>query len=952
MFKLSEKKYIPLSDVEIQCFVDDKFSTKHIHLACDSNEKCFVVAFKTLPSDSTGVAHILEHTVLCGSKKYPVRDPFFMMTRRSLSTFMNAFTASDFTAYPFSTLNDKDFKNLLSVYLDATFFPNLNQLDFMQEGHRFELSKLKDGSEKLELKGIVYNEMKGAMSSISSQADQGINEFLFPNHTYGFNSGGEPEDILNLTYDNLLEFHRKHYHPSNAVFFTYGNIDINSIQDEIQSSVLSSFNPSLEKIEVKESEYFKTPRYGSKNYKPLSGDENNYHVIISWLLGSSLDPVDKMEAKLIESILLENSASPLAKALEVSKIGRVPSDLTSFDTYKKQMFFVAGLEGVAKNKEKEVEDLVINVFKKLVKEGIPKSIVDASLHQMEIKLKKISGGFPYGLQLLMGSMPYILHDADIIKSYDLEKSLNELKKRLTKINYLENKLDEMFIKNSSRLTFQLIPDDQHDKKKLKKINDYISNKQELLSKLDRENIRKNSELLEIRQSKKDDPNILPKVTVNDVGKSKSYPKSKSYISNGTKKNYYKAGTNGIDYYQAIHSIIKPTFDDLKYATLFADIMCEVGIKEKNYEDIQKLQSEILGQITSNFTILRDVNNSSFKLGIKMGGYSLQSKSDEMKELINETIENFRLDEIDRINEITKMHISGLEKSLTNAGHYFAMTSADAQMSFLGVVSEVSGGISYLKNLKNLRLPDGNTDVQKLIGIFQNLKNKIVIKPTSDVTVSSNDLKLVSSESDKVLNDKLEDITGISLFQNGSAWLTETDVNFCAQSFKSVGYKHPDAPVLTVLGAVLRNGFLHTAIREKGGAYGSGAMQDMSTKTFKFFSYRDPNVALTFDAFNESINWAVKSITKDKLEEGILNIISSIDKPSSPASEALADYSSNNNGYTQQMRTEFRQKVIETTVERLIEVAETYLTVECKKSVLSNKKFENELKSLNLETKQV
>ena len=324
----------------------------------------------------------------------------------------------------------------------------------------------------------------------------------------------------------------------------------------------------------------------------------------------------------------------------------------------------------------------------------------------------------------------------------------------------------------------------------------------------------------------------------------------------------------------------------------------------------------------------------------------------MKELINGTIQNFRLDEKDRINEITKMHISGLEKSLTNAGHYFAMTSADAQMSSLGVISEVSGGISYLKNLKSLRLPDGNTDVKKLISIFQNLKNKIVIKPTSDVTVSSNDRKKVSSESDKILNQKLEDITGISLYKNDTAWLTETDVNFCAQSFKSVGYKHPDAPVLTVLGAVLRNGFLHTAIREKGGAYGSGAMQDMSTKTFKFFSYRDPNVALTFEAFNESINWALKSITKDKLEEGILNIISSIDKPSSPASEALADNNSNNNGYTQQMRKEFRRKVIETTVERLIEVAETYLTIESKKSVLSNKKFENELKSLNLEIKQV
>ena len=952
MFKLSEKKYIPLSDVEIQYYVDDQFSTKHIHLACKSNEKCFVVAFKTLPSDSTGVAHILEHTVLCGSKKYPVRDPFFMMTRRSLSTFMNAFTASDFTAYPFSTLNDKDFKNLLSVYLDATFFPNLNELDFMQEGHRFELTKSNNGSEKLELKGIVYNEMKGAMSSISSQADQGINEFLFPNHTYGFNSGGEPEDILNLTYDDLVNFHKKHYHPSNAVFFTYGNIDVNSIQDEIQANVLSNFKPSIEKIEVEDSEHFKTPRYGSKNYKPLSGDEKNHHVVISWLLGSSLDPVDKMEAKLLESILLENSASPLAKALEVSKIGRVPSDLTSFDTYKKQMYFVAGLEGVAKNKEKEVENLVLNVFKELIKKGIPKSIVNASLHQIEIKLRKISGGFPYGLQLLMGSMPYILHDADIVKSYDLEKSLNELKKRITSENYLENKLDEMFIKNTSRLTFQLIPDNQHDEKKIKKVNDFILNKEKLLSEFDRENIRNNTEKLEIRQSKKDDPNILPKVTVSDVGKSKSYPNCISYNFNGTKQHVYKAGTNGIDYYQCTHPLIKPSFVDLEYATLFAYIMCEVGIKDKDYEYIQKLQSETLGLISSNFTILREVNNDIFKLGIKMGGYSLQTKTDKMRELIETTINDFRLDEIDRINELAKMHVSSMEKSLTDAGHYFAMISSDAQISSLGAISEISGGISYLKNLKNLRLSDGNIDVQKLISIFQNLKNKIVIKPITDVTVSSDDLNMNSSESDVSVNEQLSEITGVTLFKKETAWLTETDVNFCAQSFKSVGHKHADAPVLTVLGAVLRNGFLHTAIREKGGAYGSGAMQDMSTKTFKFFSYRDPNIIETFDAFNESISWAIKSITKDKLEEGILNIISSIDKPSSPASEALSDYNSNNNGFTQQMRKDFRSAVLDTTVDRLVEVAEKYLTVGSKKSVLSNKKFEKELSSLDFEIQQV
>ena len=952
MSKLSEKKYIPLSNVEIQSFTDDKFSTKHIHLASESNEKCFVVAFKTLPSDSSGVAHILEHTVLCGSKKYPVRDPFFMMTRRSLSTFMNAFTASDFTAYPFSTLNDKDFQNLLSVYLDATFFPNLNELDFMQEGHRFELVKSENSPEKLELKGIVYNEMKGAMSSVSSQADQGFNEQLFKNHTYGFNSGGEPEDIPKLTYQNLVEFHKKHYHPSNAVFFTYGNIDIVSLQNEIQENVLSKFIPSTEKIEVKFSKYFQGPKYESKNYKPLSGDENNHHVVVGWLLGSSLDPVDKMEAKLIESILLENSASPMAKALEVSKIGKVPSDMTSFDTYKKQMYFTAGLEGVSKNKEKEVEDLVLNVFKILVKEGIPQSLIDASIHQLEIRLKKISGGFPYGLQLLMGSMPYILHDAEIINSYDLETSLNELKKRISKKKYLENKINEMFIQNSSRLTFQLIPDINYDEKKSQIINEFLLNKHKLLNETDIKEIRKLTNELEVRQNTKDDPDILPKVTVKDVGDFKTYPKFISYSSGDTLKHIYNTGTNGIDYFQAIYPILNPSYNDLAYSTLFADIMCEVGIKDKNYEQIQQLQSQTLGQISSSFIVMKKLNNNNYQLGYKVGGYSLESNSQRMQNLIQDTIDGFRLDENDRINELTKMHLSGIERSVTNSGHYFAMVSADAQISSWGAIAEKTGGISYLKAIKKLRQPDGNINISNLIETFQKFKQRIVRIPISDVLVTSNKTNEIPNQHDLNNDNRLLNLENIDLLKNEIAWVTETDINFCAQSFKSVDFSHNDAPALTVLGAVLRNGFLHSAIREKGGAYGSGATQDMSSKTFKFYSYRDPNIIDTFDAFNSSIEWALKSITEERLEEGILNVISSIDKPSSPANEAISDYNSNNNGFSQKMRKSFRKSVLETSISSLVNVTKKYLLSKASRSVLSNKKFEKSLSKIKLDIQEI
>ena len=952
MFKLSQKKYIPLSKVEVQSYIDDKFLTRHIHLESESNEKCFVVAFKTLPNDSSGVAHILEHTVLCGSKKYPVRDPFFMMTRRSLSTFMNAFTASDFTAYPFSTLNDKDFSNLLSVYLDATFFPNLNELDFMQEGHRFDFVKNNKSKDQIVLKGIVYNEMKGAMSSISSQADQGLNENLFPNHTYGFNSGGDPQDIPKLTYQDLLKFHEKHYHPSNAIFFTYGKIDIPALQNEIQINVLKHFSPSAEKIEVKESKSFRKPKYALKNYKPLSNDENNHHVLVSWLLGTSLDPVDKMEAKLIESVLLENSASPLSKALEVTNLGSVPSDMTSFDTYKKQMYFTAGLEGVSANQEMKVEELIINVFQSLVKNGIPQDLIDSSLHQIEIKLKKISGGFPYGLQLLMSSMPYILHDADVVNSYDLETSLESLKNRINKKGYLENRIQEMFLDNPSRLTFQLVPDKDYDQKQDNKIKEFLISKQKSLTDKEKEKINKLNTELEIRQNKKDDPNILPKVTVSDIGNSKTYPKFEIRNKDSVTSVFYKAGTNGIDYFQKVFPVSEPTFNDLKYSSLFADIICEVGIKNKSYEEIQKRQSSSVGQISSNFTILREKHKDIFNLAFKIGGYSLQSNLNKLKDLFFDTLEHFRLDEKDRINDITKMHISGFERNLINSGHYFAMTNSDAQISKYGAISEHSNGISYLKNLKDLKLSDGNINVEKLIDTFASLKKKIVTKPITEVLVSSGEIP--DSDNDEYFpkEKNLFELKNVNLNTDETAWITETEVNFCAQSFKTVNYTHDDAPTLSVLGSVLRNGFLHTAIREKGGAYGAGAMQDMSARTFKFFSYRDPNIEKTFEAFGESVNWALKSITNEKLEEGILNVISSIDKPSSPASEALSDFNSNYNGFSQEMRKKFRENILSVNIDKLVYVSEKYLTDKPSRAVLTSKKNKNIIDKLKFKTKYI
>jgi len=310
---------------------------KHIHIGNEDAENTFSVAFKTIPKDSTGVAHILEHTALCGSRKFPVRDPFFSMLKRSLSTFMNAFTASDWTMYPFSTQNKKDFYNLMDVYLDAAFFPKLDGLSFKQEGHRLEIDDTDQGQDaeipRLIYKGVVYNEMKGAMSSPDQVMARSILKALYPSSTYQFNSGGEPAEIPTLTYEQLKEFHRQHYHPSNAFFYTYGNLPLQDHLAFIEDKVLRQFKRIDPDTEVAAQPRWKQPLSVTYPY-PFDKNEDStqkYRVCVAWLTADIKDSFEILTLTLLEQILLGNSASPLRKALIDSGLGSALCDGCGFD---------------------------------------------------------------------------------------------------------------------------------------------------------------------------------------------------------------------------------------------------------------------------------------------------------------------------------------------------------------------------------------------------------------------------------------------------------------------------------------------------------------------------------------------------------------------------------------------------------------------------------------------
>ena len=332
----------------------------HYHLASDNPENVFLVAFRTVPMDSTGVAHILEHTALCGSEKFPVRDPFFMMIRRSLNTFMNAFTSSDWTAYPFSSKNRKDFQNLLQVYLDAAFFSRLHELDFAQEGHRLEFAEADNAESELLYKGVVYNEMKGAMSSPNSILWQMMTKHLFPTTTYHYNSGGEPADIPDLAYQQLLDFYKSHYHPSNAVFMTFGDISAFEHHQEFEKLALERFKHLDVDIHVDDEKRYPTPIKVSEKYAVAETIENKTHVVVGWLLGKSTEIVELFEAQLLTSVLMENSASPLLNVLETSELGQSPSPMCGLEDSNREMTFMAGLEGCSADTTEAVEALILN----------------------------------------------------------------------------------------------------------------------------------------------------------------------------------------------------------------------------------------------------------------------------------------------------------------------------------------------------------------------------------------------------------------------------------------------------------------------------------------------------------------------------------------------------------------------------------------------------------------
>lgn len=913
---------------------------QHIHLAADNNENVFLVALRTVPHDSTGVAHILEHTALCGSQKYPVRDPFFMMVRRSLNTFMNAFTSSDWTAYPFASQNRKDYYNLLDVYLDAVFFSRLDELDFAQEGHRVEFVEPENPNSELVYKGVVFNEMKGAMSSVGSQLWHTLCKYLYPSTTYHYNSGGEPEHIPDLSYQELKDFYRTHYHPSNAIFMTYGDIPAAELQAKFEAQALGKFQKLDEEIRVPDEKRYHAPVNVEEAYPAEANEDLDHktHVVLAWLLGKTTNLEEALEAQLLSNILLDNSASPLSQALETSDLGQAPSPLCGLDDSSREMAFVCGLEGCALEDVTKVEALILETLQKLADDGVPHELLEASLHQLELSQREVGGdGYPYGLQIILHALTAATHRGDPVAQLDLDNALRKLREKIQQPDFIQQAVRTWLLDNPHRVRLTLRPDTQMASRAQAAEAARLADIKAKLSEDEKLAIVARAKALQARQLQVDDESILPKVGIEDIPPQLHYTGGSHETLNGYPLRRYAAGTNGLVYQQITCKLPALTQAQLELLPYYGICLTELGVGDKDYLDTQRWQAEVVGSIHA-FSSIRGAgdNVQAIDAYLTLSSKALTRNSRAMNELMKATLDSVRFDELDRIHELISQNRARREQSVTGSGHSLAMTAACAGMSPAAKIAHELGGLAGIAQVKALdtRLED-KAELAKFAAQLAQIHQLVLAAPVQFVIVGEDEQldsyrdQLASFWPAAAANSgfKAFSLEPVSA-QVRQAWLTNTQVNFCAKAYPSVPMDHPDAAALTVLGGFLRNGFLHRAVREQGGAYGGGASQDNNSAAFRFYSYRDPRLTETLSDFDAALQWLAETDHQPQaLEEAILGVIGSIDKPGSPAGEAKSTYQAELFGRTREKRELFRNRVVAVTLADLKRVAATYLIPE-------------------------
>jgi len=915
---------------------------RHVHISTRDRENTFGVTFKTVPWDSTGVAHILEHTVLCGSKKFPVRDPFFSMLKRSLNTFMNAFTASDWTMYPFSTQNQKDFYNLMDVYLDAVFYPRLDETSFHQEGHRLEIvpDNNRTGKQGLAYQGVVFNEMKGAMSSADQVMSRSLLNALYPDTTYCHNSGGEPLEIPNLTHGQLLAFHQRHYHPSNAYFYTYGNLPLSEHLKRISEKVLRHFQAIDPETRVPNQPRWAAPKKARYTYPLATGEDpaRKSQACLAWLMCDIQDTFEVLVLTVLEQILIGNAASPVRKALMDSGLGEALSDGSGYDADNKETLFACGLKNIDPASAAAVEKIILDTLQNLIGNGLDRDIIDSAIHQIEFRRKEITNTpYPFGIKLLIRMIGTWLHDGECERVLQLDNDFQRLRAEIDAGPFLEQRIQTYFLDNPHRVSFLLEPDPDKAKADEKQFQQRLDALWQKMSREEKERIDQEAQALKNLQETREDVTCLPTLALADIPADVLRYDANRVLPDLPLWSYTQP-TSGILYFNTVSGVSALPQTLLPWVPFFCYAFPKIGTKKHDYTQIARRIDAVTGGLGlgAQARVLNGQPGSCLPI-VALSAKCLNRNLSPMAGIAEELIADVDFSNHERLQQLLGEYHSGLETAIVQNGHRLAISLASRSFGPADALNEMWNGLHQVRTIRSFHedldgqklslLADHMTAIAKKIFepdnvIMAAIGEADTIRSAESALATSPVFSAYKRNQRRMAFPMLDMPTDSQLPFEG--WSTSTAVSFVAQTLPVVSFGHEDAPTLAVLSKMLRSLYLHREIREKGGAYGGLAVYNPEDGLLSLASYRDPHISRTLNVYAGVSRFvAAGEFSADDVKEAILQVCAEIDKPDPPGPAARKEFFRLITGVAPEDRKAYKQKVLTTTKEQILAVARRY-----------------------------
>ncbi len=921
-YRLIQESFVKELDSRSYLLEHEKSGARLFLLSNDDNNKVFSIGFRTPPSDSTGVPHILEHSVLCGSEKFPVKDPFVELVKGSMNTFLNAMTYPDKTVYPVASTNDKDFQNLMDVYLDAVLHPNIYKEEkiFRQEGWHYELES-EDGP--LTYNGVVYNEMKGAFSSPESVLERYTQQMLFPDTCYGWESGGDPKDIPDLTYEQFLKFHATYYHPANSFIYLYGDMDMGEKLRWLDEEYLSKYdrNDPVAQVDsrIREQKPFDAPRYGEISYsitEEESGD-NAAYLAVSDVVGDDLDPVLYLAFQILEYTLIDAPGGALKQALLDAGIGG--DILGGYDSGILQPYFSVIAKDAEAEQQEEFLKVVKGTLRKLAEEGINRKSLLAGINYYEFHYRAADfGTAPKGLMYGLQSLDSWLYGGDPLMHLKYEDTFAFLKNGVEQ-GYFEKLIQDYLLDNPFEAVIVVKPEKnltaKQDGETAKKLAAYkASLSREEIQQL----IRQTRELKEYQDtpSPREDLEKIPMLRREDIGKEAEKIYWKEHVLNDVQVLQQDLFTSGISYVKVLFNTDRVSMEDLPYVGLLKSVLGYVDTEHYSYGDLTSEIHMNTGGISFSTSAYVDLKGSDAFIGTFVADMRvLHEKLETGFDLLGEILTRSKLEDEKRLGEILKETRSRSRMKLEQASHSAAVARATSYFSPSSKYNDITGGIGFYRFLEDT-VKNYEKDPKALIARLKQVAGKLftidnlMISDTADgegFALLENAMKALTSGLPEGSGKKYP--FEFRRDNRNEGFRTSSQVNYVARcgNFRDEGFEYTGA--LRILKPILNYDYLWINLRVKGGAYGCMSGFGRSGEGY-FVSYRDPNMKETNEVYENVVSYLENFDADERdMTKYVIGTISGLDTPLTPSIKGDRAVSAYLSGVTNEMLAQERAQIL-------------------------------------------